>query len=224
MTVSGASMIRVFIADDHTLFREGLKKIIAGTSDIIVAGEAGTGNEVLVKLKEGEFDVLVLDIAMPGKDGVEVLKEVKVRHPRLPVIILSMFSEEQYAMRVLKAGASGYLTKETAPEVLIMAVRKAARGERYVSASLAERLVSGLSDDPRKAPHERLSDREYQIMCLIASGKRMKEIALQLSLSPTTISTYRARILEKMGMNSNAELTLYASQNQLLQAGISSNT
>jgi two-component system invasion response regulator UvrY len=146
-----------------------------------------------------------------------VLKEVRVRQPRLPVLILSMFSEEQYATRVLKAGAAGYLTKESASDVLIMAVRKAARGERYVSASLAERLVSDLSGDSRKLPHERLSDREHQIMCLIASGKRMKEIALQLSLSPTTISTYRTRILEKMGMGSNAELTLYASQNQLLQ-------
>jgi two-component system, NarL family, invasion response regulator UvrY len=209
-------MIRVFIADDHTLFREGLKKIIAGTSDIIVAGEASNGNEVLSKMKEEEFDVLVLDIAMPGKDGLEVLKEVRVRRPRLPVLMLSMFSEEQYATRVLKAGASGYLTKESAPDVLITAVRKAARGERYVSPSLADRLVSGLSTDSTRLPHERLSDREYQIMCLIASGKRMKEIALRLSLSPTTISTYRTRILEKMGMTSNADLTLYASQNHLL--------
>jgi len=153
---------------------------------------------------------------MPGKDGLEVLKEVRARYRRLPVLMLSMFSEEQYATRVLKAGASGYLTKESAPDVLITAVRKAARGERYVSPTLAEKLASGLADDLRKLPHERLSDREYQIMRLIASGKRMKEIARQLSLGPTTISTYRARILEKMGMASNAELTLYASQNNLL--------
>jgi two-component system, NarL family, invasion response regulator UvrY len=209
-------MIRVFIADDHTLFREGLKKIIAGTSDITVAGEASNGNEVLARIKEEKFDVLVLDIAMPGKDGLEVLKEVRVRQPGLPVLILSMFPEEQYATRVLKAGASGYLTKESAPDVLILAVKKAARGEKYVSPSLAERLASGLSNDSKKLPHERLSDREHQIMCLIASGRRMKEIALQLSLSPTTISTYRTRILEKMGMGSNAELTLYASQNHLI--------
>ena len=209
-------MIRVLIADDHTLFREGLKKIIAGTSDIVVAGEASTGNDVLARLKETSFDVLVLDISMPGKDGLEVLKEVRARYLRLPILMLSMFSEEQYATRVLKAGASGYLTKESAPDVLITAVRKAARGERYVSPSLAEKLASGLTEDLRKQPHERLSDREYQIMRLIASGKRMKEIAHLLSLGPTTISTYRARILEKMGMASNAELTLYASQNNLL--------
>jgi len=209
-------MIRVLIADDHTLFREGLKKIIAGTSDIAVAGEASNGNDVLARLKEDSFDVLVLDISMPGKDGLEVLKEVRTRYHRLPVLMLSMFPEEQYATRVLKAGASGYLTKESAPDVLITAVRKASRGERYVSPTLAEKLASGLADDLRKLPHERLSDREYQIMRLIASGKRMKEIARQLSLGPTTISTYRARILEKMGMASNAELTLYASQNNLL--------
>ncbi|MGA2106116.1 MAG: response regulator transcription factor [Syntrophorhabdales bacterium] len=209
-------MIRVLIADDHTLFREGLKKIIAGTSDIAVAGEASNGNDVLARLKKDSFDVLVLDISMPGKDGLEVLKEVRTKYQRLPVLMLSMFPEEQYATRVLKAGASGYLTKESAPDVLITAVRKAARGERYVSPTLAEKLVSGLADDLKKLPHERLSDREYQIMRLIASGKRMKEIAHQLSLGPTTISTYRARILEKMGMASNAELTLYASQNNLL--------
>lgn len=209
-------MIRVLIADDHTLFREGLKKIIAGTSDIAVAGEASNGNDVLARLKKDSFDVLVLDISMPGKDGLEVLKEVRTKYQRLPVLMLSMFPEEQYATRVLKAGASGYLTKESAPDVLITAVRKAARGERYVSPTLAEKLVSGLADDLKKLPHERLSDREYQIMRLITSGKRMKEIAHQLSLGPTTISTYRARILEKMGMASNAELTLYASQNNLL--------
>lgn len=209
-------MIRVLIADDHTLFREGLKKIIAGTSDIVVAGEASNGNEVLARLKDERYDVLVLDIAMPGKDGLDVLKETRARYQGLPVLMLSMFPEEQFATRVLKAGAAGYLTKESVPEVLIMAIRKVARGEKYVSESLAEKLVSGLSDDARKSPHERLSDREYQILCLIASGKRMKEIANQLSLSPTTISTYRSRILEKMGMASNAELTLYASRNHLL--------
>jgi DNA-binding NarL/FixJ family response regulator len=209
-------MIKVLIADDHTLFRAGLKKIIAGTSDIVVAGEASNGNEVLARLKDERYDVLVLDIAMPGKDGLDVLKETRMRHPELPVLMLSMFPEEQFATRVLKAGASGYLTKESVPDVLIMAIRKVARGERYVSTSLAEKLVSSLSDDARKLPHERLSDREYQIMCLIASGRRMKEIARQLSLSPTTISTYRSRILEKMGVASNADLTLYASQNHLL--------
>ena len=209
-------MIRVLIADDHTLFREGLKKIIAGTSDIVVAGEASNGNEVLARLKDERYDVLVLDIAMPGKDGLDVLKETRARYQGLPVLMLSMFPEEQFATRVLKAGAAGYLTKESVPEVLIMAIRKVARGEKYVSESLAEKLVSGLSDDARESPHERLSDREYQILCLIASGKRMKEIANQLSLSPTTISTYRSRILEKMGMASNAELTLYASRNHLL--------
>jgi two-component system, NarL family, invasion response regulator UvrY len=209
-------MIRIFLADDHTLFREGLKKIVAGTSDIIVSGEAGNGNEILSKLREQKTDVLVLDISMPGKDGLEVLKQVKTLQPQLPVLILSMFPEEQYATRVLKAGASGYLTKESAPDVLIMAVRKAARGERYISPSLADLLAADLSANKGKLPHERLSDREYQIMCLMATGKRMKEIAVALSLSPTTISTYRSRILDKMEMSSNAELTLYASKNSLI--------
>ena len=178
-------MIRVLIADDHTLFREGLKKIIAGTSDIAVAGEASNGNEVLARLKEDSFDVLVLDISMPGKDGLEVLKEVRTRYQRLPVLMLSMFSEEQYATRVLKAGASGYLTKESAPDVLITAVRKAARGERYVSPTLAEKAGFEPHGRPPKAASRASLDREYQIMRLIASGKRMKEIAHLLSLGPT---------------------------------------
>jgi two-component system, NarL family, invasion response regulator UvrY len=209
-------MIRILIADDHTLFREGIKKIVAATSDIVVTDEANNGNEALAKLKKDRFDVLILDIAMPGKNGLDVLKDVRTMYPGLPVLVLSMFPEEQFATRVLKAGASGYLTKESASDVLITALRKVASGGKYVSPVLAERLVSDLSHTPGKAPHERLSDREYQIMCLIASGKRMKEIAAHFSLGPTTISTYRARILEKMGMSNNAELTLYASQNHLL--------
>jgi two-component system, NarL family, invasion response regulator UvrY len=209
-------MIRVLIADDHTLFREGIKKIVATTSDIAVTAEASNGADVLAKLKEDTFHVLILDIAMPGKNGLDVLKEVKTAYPELPVLMLSMFPEEQFATRVLKAGASGYLTKESASDVLITALRRVAAGGKYVSPALAERLVSGLFHNPDKLPHERLSDREYQIMRLIASGKRMKDIAAHLSLSPTTISTYRTRILDKMGMSTNAELTLYASQNHLL--------
>lgn len=209
-------MIRVLIADDHTLFREGIKKIVATTSDIAVTAEASNGADVLAKLKEDTFHVLILDIAMPEKNGLDVLKEVKTAYPELPVLMLSMFPEEQFATRVLKAGASGYLTKESASDVLITALRRVAAGGKYVSPALAERLVSDLFHNPDKLPHERLSDREYQIMRLIASGKRMKDIAAHLSLSPTTISTYRTRILDKMGMSTNAELTLYASQNHLL--------
>jgi DNA-binding NarL/FixJ family response regulator len=209
-------MIRVLIADDHTLFREGIRKIVASTPDIMVAGEASNAGEVLEALAGGKFDALVLDIAMPGRNGLDILKDVRAKHPRVPVLMLSMFPEEQFATRLLKAGASGYLTKESASDVLINAIRKVASGGKYVSPVLAEMLASDLSYGPAKRPHERLSDREHQIMCLIAAGKRMKEIAAQLSLSPSTISTYRNRILEKMGMSTNADLTLYASRNQLL--------
>lgn len=209
-------MIKLLIADDHTIVRKGLKQILAETSDIVVSDEATNGQEVLNKVKQDSFDMVLLDISMPGKSGLDVLKELKIERPKLPVLILSMYPEEQYAVRVLRAGASGYLTKESAPDELILAIRKVAQGKKYVSSSLAEKLAFDLRIDTSKPVHENLSDREYQVMCLIASGKTVTEISEILSLSVKTISTYRSRILEKMNMNNNAELTRYAIENRLV--------
>jgi two-component system invasion response regulator UvrY len=203
-------MIKILIADDHAIVREGLKQIVAETSDMVVADEASTGYEVLYKVQDNKYDVLVLDISMPGGDGLNILKQIKHNNPQLPILVLSIHPEEQYAVRVLKAGASGYLTKESAPHELITAIRRVAAGRKYVSPTLAEKMAFDLTHDRVKSPHETLSDREYQVMCLIAAGKRVKEIAEELCLSIKTISTYRSRILEKMDMKNNAELTHYA--------------
>jgi DNA-binding NarL/FixJ family response regulator len=186
------------------------------TSDMVVAAEAVNGQEVLDKVWKDDFDVIVLDIAMPGRSGLDILKELKSYKPKLPVLVLSMYPEDQYALRVLRAGADGYLTKESAPNDLITAIRKVYSGKKYISHFLAEKLAFGLETDAARPPHELLSDREYQVMCRISSGKTVKEIADELSLSVKTISTYRARILEKMGMKNNAELTHYAIQNHLV--------
>jgi two-component system invasion response regulator UvrY len=209
-------MIKILIADDHTIVREGLKQIVAETADMMVADEASSGHEVLDKVWNNEYDVVVLDISMPGRDGVDILKQLKRHKPNLPVLVLSMHPEEQYAVRVLKAGAAGYLTKESAPDELITAIRKVSRGRKYVSSTLAEKLAFDLDRDTEKPLHETLSDREYQVMCLIASGKRAKEIAEELYLSVKTVSTYRSRILEKMKMKNNAELTHYAIKHRLV--------
>jgi len=209
-------MIRILIADDHTIVREGLKQIIAEISGMEVADEATNGNEALRKIKEGDFDVVLLDISMPGKSGLETLKEIRMEDQTLPVLILTMHPEEQYAVRVLKAGASGYLTKESAPDELITAIRKVSNGGKYISASLAETLVFHLDIDTEKPIHEKLSDREYQVLCKISSGNTISEIAKEMTLSVKTISTYRTRILEKMCMKSNAELTYYAIKNELV--------
>ena len=203
-------MIKILIADDHPVVRKGLKDIIQATSDMTVSGEASDGQEVLENVRKIDFDVVVLDIAMPGRSGLDILKELKSGKPELPVLILSIHPEDQYAVRVLRAGASGYLTKDSAPDELITAIRKVSRGKKYISASLAEKLAYDLEIGAEKPLHETLSDREYDVMCRIASGKTVKEIAEQLYLSVKTISTYRARILEKMKMKSNAELTHYA--------------
>jgi two-component system invasion response regulator UvrY len=208
--------IKILIADDHTIVREGLKQILMDTSDMVVAAEAVNGQEVLDKVWKDDFDVIVLDIAMPGRSGLDILKELKSLKPKLPVLVLSMYPEDQYALRVLRAGADGYLTKESAPNDLITAIRKVYSGKKYISHFLAEKLAFGLETDAARPPHELLSDREYQVMCRISSGKTVKEIADELSLSVKTISTYRARILEKMGMKNNAELTHYAIQNHLV--------
>jgi len=203
-------MIKILIADDHAIVREGLKQIVAETSDMVVADEAGTGHEVLDKVRDTEYDVVVLDISMPGGDGLNILKQIKNNRSQLPVLVLSIHPEEQYAVRVLKAGAAGYLTKESAPDELITAIRRVATGRKYVSSTLAEKMAFDLTHDRLEPLHETLSDREYQVLRLIAAGKRAKEIAEELCLSIKTISTYRSRILEKMGMKNNAELTHYA--------------
>jgi two-component system invasion response regulator UvrY len=204
------------MADDHAIVREGLKHIIAKTDDMTVAGEADNGQQLLDKVREQRFDVLLLDIGMPGRNGLEVLKQIKTDLPRLPVLVLTIYPEEQYALRVLRAGASGYLTKESAPERLVEAIRKVSAGGRYVSPTLAERLAVEAAGDISKPLHESLSDREYQVFCMIALGKTASEIADELSLSVKTISTHRARLLQKMQMKNNSELTHYAMQNHLV--------
>ncbi len=215
-------MIRILVADDHPVVRQGLKQIVASTTDIFVVDEAATGQEVLDKVRSNYFDVLLLDITMPGASGLDILKQLRSERPELAILILSMHPEEQYAARALRAGASGYLAKESAPDELVAAVRKISQGGRYVSPSLAEKLASDLAVDTQEPLHQTLSDREYETMRLIASGKTTAEIAEQLSLSPKTISTYRSRILEKMGMRSNTELTLYAVRNRLLDGEVKS--
>ncbi len=202
-------MIKVLIADDHPIVRQGLRQVLKETSDIVVTGEAGTGPETLDEVSKNNYDVVLLDISMPGRNGLDVLRQLKIENPDLHVLILSTYPEEQYAVRSLKDGAAGYLTKASVPDELVAAIRKAANGRKYVSSALAEKLALDLNMNGQKPLHETLSDREYQVMCMIASGKMAKEIATELSLSVKTISTYRSRILEKMQMKSNAEITLY---------------
>jgi len=210
-------MLRILIADDHPVFRRGLKQIVEEAPDLLVAGEAANGAEALLKARTDAYDVVLLDITMPVRNGVDVLSQLKHERPALPVLMLSMHPEEQYAVRALRAGASGYLTKESAPEELVAAIRKVSAGGKYVSASLAEHLVSVVQSVGEAPPHAALSNREYQIMCLIASGKTVSEAARELSLSVKTVSTYRARILEKLQLKNNAELMRYATQNQLVE-------
>lgn len=209
-------MIKILVADDHPIVRQGLKQILSEYPDMIVADEAGNGKDVLTKVAKKDFDIVLLDISMPGRNGLDILKELKTKKPKLPVLVLSIYPEDQYAVRVLKLGAAGYLTKESVPEELVAAIRKVARGRKYVSNSLAEKLASDLEINAEKPLHENLSDREYQVMFMIASGKRLKEISEELSLSIKTISTYRSRIMDKMQMRNNAELIRYALQNGLV--------
>ena len=208
-------MIKVLIADDHTLVREGLKQIINQHSDIKVTGEAKNGQEALEQVWKDDFDVVLLDISMPGRSGMDVLKEIKSAKHDLNVLMLSMHPEEQYAVRALRAGASGYLTKESAPDELIDAIRRVSIGLKYVTLSLAEKLAMELKFDRDKPLHEQLSDREFQVMQMIARGHTIKEIAEDLSLSVKTISTYRTRVLEKMNMKSNSDITSYLMENNL---------
>jgi len=209
-------MIKILIADDHTMFREGLKHILAEYPDLVAADEANNGQEVLDKIWKNDYDMVLLDITMPGMTGLEALKQLKNDKPKLPVLILSMHPEEQYAVRVLRAGASGYLTKESAPDELITAIRKISQGRKYITPSLAERLASEFEADSEKPLHDILSDREYQVLRMIAEGKTVKDIANELSLSIKTVSTYRTRIMEKMKMKTNAEVMHYVIKHQLL--------
>jgi DNA-binding NarL/FixJ family response regulator len=209
--------MRILIADDHAVVRHGMKQILAAAFKRSVFGEAANSQEALERVWKEPWDVVILDLTMPGRSGLEVLKEIKRERPKLPVLILSMHPEDQFAVRLLKAGASGYMTKESAPEELVGAVNKAVAGGRYVSAALAEKLASLIVHDVQAAPHESLSDREFLILRLIASGKPVGAIARELSLSVKTVSTYRARLLEKMHMSNNSELVHYAFQNQLVE-------
>jgi len=209
-------MLRILIADDHPIVRRGLKQIIADSGDMAVGDEAADGWEVLSKVRASDYDVVLLDVAMPGIDGLDVLTQLRHEKPRLPVLMLSMYPEAQFAIRAFRAGASGYVTKESAPDELVGAIRKVSTGGKYVSSALAEKLALDLERGGKQPPHETLSDREYQVMSLIASGKTVTGIARELSLSVKTISTYRSRILEKMNLKNNAELTNYAIKNGLI--------
>ena len=209
-------MIRVTIADDHPLLRRGIKDIIEDEADMEVVAEAGNGQELLSQLEHCECDVILLDIGMPGRDGLDALSDIRRKYPKTPVLILSVYPEDQFGPRVLKSGASGYMNKETACDQLVQAIRKICTGGKYVSPGLAEKIASDLAADHNLPPHEKLSDREYQVMRMIASGKTVGEIARELCLSEKTISTHRARILEKMEMKTTAQLTYYAVHNDLV--------
>jgi two-component system, NarL family, invasion response regulator UvrY len=209
--------MKVFIADDHILIREGLKKILKCESDLDVVGDTGDAFEVAPFIRENEVDVLILDLNLPEKSGLEILKEVKVIKPSLHVLILSMNPEDRFATRTLKAGASGYITKESAPEELIKAIRKVSSGGKYVSQALAEKLAFDLDLSVKKSCQDLLSDREFEILRFIANGKSQTDIASDLSLSPSTVNTYRSRILDKLNLKTNADLIYYALQNKLVE-------
>ena len=211
-------MIRVLVADDHTIVREGLKQILAKSGDLVVAGEAANGNDVLRMVREHEWDVLVTDMSMPGRNGLELIKLVIAARPKLPVLVLSMYGEEQFAVRAIRAGASGYLNKESASDQLVSAIRKIAGGGVYVSAAVSETLLRNVRDGERNLPHEQLSDRELQVLQFIAGGLSVNDIAARLNLSPKTVSTHKTRLLEKMNMSNQAELIRYALAHGLVDA------
>lgn len=208
-------MYRVLLVDDHEVVRKGIRSILEDRCAPIEIAEAGNGDAALAAL-EKPCDAVILDLSMPGRSGIDLLAEIKHRHPRLPVLILSLHGEEQFALRALRAGAAGYLTKAAAPEQLVTAFEKIVRGGKYITETMAERLASSAGGDNGGAPHERLSDREFEVMRGIASGESVSEIAARMHLSVKTVSTYRTRLLEKMGMETNSELTRYAIQNGLV--------
>lgn len=208
-------MIRILIADDHAIVREGLKQIVAEEADMKVTGEAANSNEVLTIIAKNNYDIAILDINMPGKSGLDLLKDLKIRFPKLPVLILSMYAEEQYGIRALKAGASGYLRKASVPDEFVAAIRKIVSGGKYISQQLAEKLANTINASYSKSLHEQLSDREYEVMCKIAAGESAEKISHDLSISIHTFYTYRNRIFEKMDIKSNVELTQYVLINKL---------
>lgn len=209
-------MIRVVIADDHTIVREGLKQLLLAASDLEVAGEARDGNEVLERVRGSDFDVLLLDMSMPGRSGMELIRQVKSEKPKLRVLVLSMHAEHQYAVRAIKAGASGYLTKDSASRELVSAIRKVAGGGAFISAEVAEALALGAMPQAEGPPHASLSDREYQVFRLLVSGKSVSDIAAELNLSAKTVSTHKARLMEKMALSNQAELIRYAIKHRLV--------
>ena len=214
--MSPSTTIRILLADDHAMFREGVKQLLSNTTDFAVVGEASDAAQILEKVHRTECDVVILDISMPGRDGIEVLKQLKQLNPKCNVLILSMYPEDQYAFRAIKAGASGYLTKNRASSELIEAIRRVASGRKYIGAEVAEQLAIDLERDTEKPLHQKLSDREYQVMCMIGSGKAVNEIAKELALSVSTVSTLRSRILRKLRMKTNAEITRYAIKHDLV--------
>ena len=210
-------MMKILIADDHPVVRHGLKKILATDAELTVVGEAKNSQEAADLARKIEWDVAILDYSMPGRSGIDLLKEIKLQHPERPVLILSMYPEELHATRVLKAGGAGYMNKDSAGEELIAAIRKIRKGGKYVSPTLADKLAADLTIGDDKPLHESLSDREYRVMWLLASGKAISQIAEELFLSPSTISTYRSRVLTKLNVTNNAALVQYAIKNQLLE-------
>jgi two-component system invasion response regulator UvrY len=210
-------MIRALVADDHAIVRRGLVDLFGGSGDIVVGGEATNARELLELVEKDPWDVVVLDINLPDRSGLDLLADMKRLRPELPVLILTMYAEEQFAVRAMRAGAAGYVTKESAPEELIQAVRKVVNRGRYVSPELAERLAHWVDGGSEKPPHETLSTREFQIFIMLASGRTVSQAAEELCISVKTVSTYRARVLEKMNLKTNADLTLYAVRNRLVQ-------
>lgn len=208
-------MIRVFIADDHAIVRKGLCQIIEETEGIEVVGQATNGDEVLEQVMKAEWDVLVLDLSMPGRSGLDVIQAVRDLRPKMPILVLSMHPEDQYAVRLLKNGIAGYLNKETALDNLVSAIRKVVAGGKYVSEALAEKLAFDLTGSSDKGSHQSLSDREYRVLCMIGEGKSVSQIAEELFISVKTVSTYRTRILEKMSLKTTADLIRYAVENDL---------
>jgi two-component system invasion response regulator UvrY len=213
----GWDMLRVLVADDHAVVRRGLRELLAESGEVAVTGEAATAREALEQVRTAKWDALVLDINLPDESGLDVLREVKQISPQLPVLILTIYAEEQFAVRALRSGAAGYLTKQSAPEELMDAIRKIVRGGRYISPALAERLALLADPKTERQPHESLSEREFQVFRTLASGRTVSQVAEILHLSVKTISTYRARVLEKMGLQTNAELTVYAVRNKIVE-------
>lgn len=209
-------MISVMIADDHAIVRQGLKQILSETDDINVAGEAETGFQAITIARQQDFDVMLLDISLPDRNGIEVLKQIKKDRPQLAVLMLSMHNEHEFAVRALKAGAAGYLNKQSAPAQLVVAIRQVASGDKYVSPAVAQELANTINSDSDRPLYSILSDREFQTLCLIAEGKTLADISTEMFLSPKTVSVYRARILEKLKLTNNSELIRYAIKNNLV--------